>query len=263
MVSISSQNVQCKVCGSYRTVRYGKIHGIQKWKCKDCGTQLIENHAQYGMKTPYVQISQAIKMYYQGISLNAIREQLQQQFNYSPSVSTVYNWVVKYSHKAQKIRVDYHPEVGDVWLADETSLNISGAQIWIWDIKDIKTHFLLASRVLVWRNTYEAYSLFEQATNKALKIPKVVITARITNYLREMNGPFRVENSAGELEKFHNTLQQRNDMMGDLKRIDKVIEFTNGWMVHYNYYRPQDSLAGKTPSEIANCIVPTPGLIPS
>jgi putative transposase len=246
------ERAQCKVCGSFHTVKDGKAKGIQKWECKECGRKFLDNRANPGMRTPTVQIDQALHLYYQGTSLNDIRVQLQQKHNNYPSVSTVYKWIVKYSHLVSDTTKDFHPEVGDTWVFDETTLSISGTRLWMWDIVDTKTRFILASRVLVWQNTHEAYSLFEQATKKALKIPKLVVTDKLTDHLKEMNGPFGIDNSAAELEQFHSLFRWRNNLMGDLKRIDKAIEFAEGWLIYYNYYRPQEILGDKTPAKAAN-----------
>jgi hypothetical protein len=34
--------------------------------------------------------------------------------------------------------------------------------------------------------------------------------------------------------------------------VETLIQFTDGWLVYYNYFRPHDSLEGKTPAEEAH-----------
>jgi transposase-like protein len=99
------------------------------------------------MKTPVRHIASALSMYYGGMSLNAIRRHIDQQYGYRPSESTLYEWLTRFSKKAIDKAKDYKPEVGDVWIADETILKIGGDKIWFWDVIDVKTRFLLASHM--------------------------------------------------------------------------------------------------------------------
>lgn len=39
--------------------------------------------------------------------------------------------------------------------------------------------------------------------------------------------------------------------MRDLKNKKTLDRFAEGWLVHYNFYRPHTSLRGKTPAEAA------------
>ncbi len=86
------------------------------------------------MKTPPQQIASALNMYYEGMSLNAIRRHLDQQYGNYPSNSTIYEWIDHYTDEAVKKARQYKPEVGDVWVADETVLKIGGKNYWFWDL---------------------------------------------------------------------------------------------------------------------------------
>ena len=250
-MNTNTDRIQCKICGSYNTKKDGKHKGIQKWACKDCGKNYLDNNASPGMRTTREHIEQALRLYYQGTSVNKIRIHLQQKYNNSYSVSTIYKWIVKYSNSVPKNVSDFHPKVSDSWVIDETPLIISGKQLWVWDVIDTKTHFLLASSVLIWRNALEFTVLFEKATRKALKIPKMVIADNLINYLQEMNADIKVEKGGRELEEFHRVFQWRNYLMKDLKRIDKAIEFDNGWVTYYNHFRKSESLGNKSPIDLA------------
>ncbi len=45
-------------------------------------------------------------------------------------------------------------------------------------------------------------------------------------------------------------------VMRGLKNLETAIEFTQGWLVHYNYLRPHESLDDKTPAEVAGVKYP-------
>ena len=70
---------RCKYCGSQNIVKYGTSGGTQYWWCKDCKRKFADNDAIAGMKTPFRQVSSALGMYYRGLSIDEIRQQLVQQ----------------------------------------------------------------------------------------------------------------------------------------------------------------------------------------
>ena len=129
----------CKHCDSNNLVRYGTVHGMQYWWCKDCKHKFADNDALPDMKTPKEQIAAALSMYYRGMSIDDIRQHLDQQYNNYPSDSTVYEWLNRFSNEAHEKTEDLIPKVGDVWLADETMLDIGGQKVWFWDLIDVKT----------------------------------------------------------------------------------------------------------------------------
>jgi len=251
MVRASLDNVSCKVCGSHQTVRDGKIKGVQRWECKSCGRKFLGNDARYGMKTSLEQVKTAIQMYYRGISLNTICKQLQLQYNNYASVSTVYDWIVKYNRKASAATRNLHPCVGEEWIVDETMLNVLGHQLWVWDVVDSRTGFLITSRVVEERHSQEAHQLMKEAMEKARQSPRVVITGSLGPYLKGVH-QFTLKRPEGRFDSIHLILQNRNEVMSDLKRVDKVVEFIQGWLIYYNYYRPHENFNGKLPSELAN-----------
>jgi transposase-like protein len=129
------------------------------------------------------QIAAALSMFYDGLSLNAIRRQLQSIYAVYPSDSTVYEWIVRFTRKAVSEARDEMAEVGNVWIADETVLKIDNANVWFWDIIDDETRFLLASHISFARTTQDAEKLMTRALKAAGKAPKVIITDKLRAYL--------------------------------------------------------------------------------
>lgn len=258
-----SNEVVCKYCQSKNVRKYGKYKDTQLYYCNDCKRKFTPNSNLFHMKVPANQVSSALSMYYEGMSINAIRRHYQQEFGTMPSSATVYEWIEKYTPIAVKDFRDYQPKVGDTWIADETVLKIDGQNIWFWDIIDRDTRFLLASRVSLSRTTSDAQALMERAY-KAGKAPKVIITDKLHSYLdgieltfggdteHKQGRPFTTpEDSTNNIERFHGTLKARTKVMRGLKSIDSAIEFTDGWLVHYNYFRPHEGLRNKTPAQVA------------
>lgn len=259
---------KCKCCGSYHVVRYGHSKELQRFLCRDCGSTFMATDALPGMKTAKEQVASALNMYYEGKTFNAIRRHLQQTYDSYLSDSTIYEWIDKFTKLAVKKSKDYRPEVGDVWVADETVLKIEGRDVWFWDIIDIKTHFLLASRMSLTRAAKDAQRLMELASERAGKLPKVVVTDKLDAYLDGVELAFGAETGQIHAKKltslpgtqlfehFHGTLKDHAKVMRGLKRPDTAQATTDGWLVHYNFFRPHQALGNHTPAAQAGIKFP-------
>jgi transposase-like protein len=218
------------------------------------------------MKTPSYQVSSALNMYYEGMSIKAISRNLKQEYGNMPSTATIYEWIQKYTQYATDSVKDYKPkQVGNTWIGDETVIEIDGQNVWLWDIIDEKTRFLLATRISRSRTTQDAQMLYDRAVKAAGKEPDKVITDKLASYLDVRYGkdtehirskPFAVENNTQMIERFHETLKQRTKVMRGLKNIESAKDFIEGWLVHYNYLRPHTALNDRTPAEAAGIDYP-------
>ncbi len=160
----TTQTITCKYCGSEAIVKFGSYKGVPRYWCKVCKRKFKADNTLFHMKTPVNQISSTLNMRYEGMSQHAIRRQLKQEYANCPSSATIYEWIDKYTQSAIKETRDYHPKVGNVWVADETVLRIDGQNVWFWDIIERDTIYLLASRVSVTRTARDAQALMEQAS---------------------------------------------------------------------------------------------------
>jgi len=267
MVVEQIQPRRCKYCDSLHVVRQGHNKQGQRLLCRDCHRTCMDDDSIPGMKTPKEQIASALDMYYEGMSLNAIRRHLEQMYHNYPSDSSVYNWITKFSEVAIKEAEKQKPNVGDVWVADETVLKIEGKNTWFWDIIDSETRFLLASHISTVRTTRDARKLMEKAAQRAGKTPKVIVTDKLRAYLDGVElafgsetkhiqtKPFTVEQNTNLIERFHGTLKDRTKVMRGLKSRESAKLLTEGWLVHYNFFRTHDTL-GKTPAEAAGIKFP-------
>jgi len=220
------------------------------------------------MQTPVEQIGSAIGMFYEGQSLNSITRLITQIYGSYPSDSTIYRWVSRFTKRAVKELKDYKPDVGSVWVADETMLNLDGKKVWFWDIIDAKTRFLIATHISSTRTIKDAQTLMKKAYDTTSKIPRVIYTDKLQAYLdgieltfgadtkHRQGSPFDVEDNTNLIERFHGTLKARTKIMRGLKDIDTAKLFTQGWLLYYNYLRPHESLRGKTPAQVASVKYP-------
>jgi len=201
-------------------------------------------------------------MYYEGMSLEAIGRHHEQMHQNNPAKSSVYEWIERFTKDAIDEAKKYRPQVGNVWIADETVLKIEGDKLWFWDIIDAKTRFLLASHISRTRTSKDARRLMEKASERAGKSPRTVITDKLAAYLDGIelafgadtkhvaSKPFTVDNSTNLIERFHGTLKSRTKVMRGIKKVETAKLFAQGWLIHYNFMREHESL-GKTPAEAA------------
>jgi putative transposase len=255
--------VICKNCSSSHIVKFGTYKGVQRYYCKECKRKFKGDDSLFHSHVKDEYISSALSMFYDGLSLNDIRNHLKQEYDYYPSSSTVYQWIEKYTPSVIKQFKDYHPNVGNTWIADETVLRIDGQNVWMYDIIDEKTRYLLATVITTNRTIGNVSLLMKEASERAGKNPKTVITDSQSAYPKGIktasdgetehikSDPFAEVNDTQRIERFHSTLKERTKVMRGLKSVDTADRFVDGWLVDYNFFRPHMSLDGKTPAEVA------------
>ena len=64
------------------------------------------------------------------------------------------------------------------------------------------------------------------------------------------------EDSTRAIERFHGTLKDRTKVMRALADKETAKIILDGWLVHYNFFRPNSGIDGKTPAEAAGMKVP-------
>lgn len=252
--------ITCKFCGSPHIVRNGSFRGVQRWLCKTCGRAFVANAALPKMKVSIAQIADSLSMYFRGMSLGDVRGHSEQEYKNSPSDSAIYNWVTRFSRIAIEESKGHKPNVGDTWVADETVLNVGGKKMWLWDIIDSDTRYLLASHLSPTRTARDARKLMELAAKTAGKTPKVVITDKLASYIdgvelafgsdttHKRGGPFDIENDTNLIERMHGTIKSRTKVMRGFKKRETAEVILEGWLVYYNFFRRHEALGGKTPA---------------
>jgi transposase-like protein len=118
--------ITCKSCHSTHVRKYGKYKDVQRYFCNDCGSKFKNDDMTFHMKTDANLVTSSLSMYYEGMPIRAIRRNLLQEHGHAPSLATIYEWIQKYTQYAVDSVKGYHPQVGGVWVADETVLNIDG-----------------------------------------------------------------------------------------------------------------------------------------
>ncbi len=261
------QPIVCKWCGSTDIKKYGARKDVQEYLCLKCGRKFIAKDAPYRKQTNSELIGTSISSYYDGLSFADIARRLSESGN-PVNESTVYRWVISYAEKAIHIMEAYKPKVSDVWIADETTLKFEKEIHWLWDIIDRDTRFLLASYLSDNRGTRQAQKLMELAAKRAGKVPKIVITDKLAAYLDGIevafgadtehiqSSPFAEKDNTNIIERFHGTIKDRTKVIRGFKTFETAIIILDGFLIHYNFFKPHLWLKGKTPAEIAGIRLP-------
>lgn len=256
--------IRCKWCGSLDIMKYGIRNGVQEYICQKCGRKFNAKDAPYKMRTTVEQIGASLNMFYDGLSLGDIAGHLAETYNNPVSRSSVYRWVVRYTVEAIKLLEPLKPMVGDIWVVDETVLKVGGNNWWFWDLIDEDTRFLLASHLSRTRGMLDVATVMHRAWQRADKAPKFIISDQLGVYpdgIERVFGAYSKhiqakgmteEINTNLIERFHGTLKDRTKVLRGFKTLDTAELILDGFLIHYNFFRPHMTLSNKTPAEVAN-----------
>ena len=255
--------IACKWCGSADIMKRGIRKGVQNYICKACGRVFIAKDAPYHMQTSIEQIGASLNMFYDGMSLSAIANHLKETNNNPVNASTVYRWLIRYTFIALTILEPLQPKVSDTWIVDETVIKVGGHKLWFWDIIDEETRFLLASHLSKSRTTLDAATVMRRAWQRAGKAPRFIISDQLAAYIDGIELVFGAdakhiqakglthEINTNIIERFHGTIKSRTKVLRGFKTMDTAEHILDGFLIHYNFFRPHMSLVDCTPAWVA------------
>lgn len=251
------KSIRCKNCSSTNIVKYGTFEGMQRYFCKDCKRKFADNDALPKMKTPVWVIASVLDYYYDGMSLEAIQSQINRQYGAHYAQSSIYNWVIRFSKEAIEQTKFYQLKTGSIWLAHETVIKMGDHQFWFWDIFDIESRSLLASRLIKIRVNKEATGLVQTACMRAGTNPEQIITAMSPQYfddartnLNTGNGIIQHISSVKKYyediaQKFQRQLRKRDDIIRSFRNFDTARMLNDAWLVHYNFIKANNNTRRK------------------
>jgi transposase-like protein len=264
---VIEREITCKWCGSTDTQKYGTRKEVQEYLCNKCGRKFIDKDAPYKKQTSIELIGGSLSDYYDGLSFGDIARHLTESGN-PVNESTVYRWIISYTVKALNYFDKLQPKVSDTWICDETVLKIAGHNVWFWDVLDEDTRFLLASHLSDTRGIHDVMTVMHRAQKKAGKNPHFIISDSLPAYPDGIERIFGAEShhiqmkgitheiNINLIERWHSTLKERTKVMRGFKTLDTAELILEGFLVHYNYFRPHMSLANSTPAEVAKIKIP-------
>jgi len=258
--------VECKYCQSTKVVKHGKANGKQRYLCKECGHKFIEGSDFPRMRTESRIISTSIDLYFEGLSVRKIQTQVEKLYGVSVSQVTIWKWITKYSDLVKSYITTLKPQLSGMWHEDETVIKCEGRNIWFWEMIDEETRFIVASHVSGTRTFEDTVAIFKKGFEQSKVRPKTVFVDGSHVYNRVFNKVFytmrkdtrpelvqrvgvRTRETNNIVERLHGTLKDRTKPMRGLKAFESTKSILEGYVVHYNFVRPHQSLRGKTPAQ--------------
>lgn len=259
--------MNCKNCGSSKTVKNGKRNDKQLYKCKECGKQFINNDNFDRMRTQKHIIAFAMDLYYEGMSVRKIQRQIVYLFKVKVSQVSIHNWITKYSKLVKEYVDTLKADLGKVWHTDETVIKVKGKKKWFWEIIDAKTRFMVAEHLSNTRTTKDSTILFMDARKRSKRRPEIVYADGCFAYRKAFNkafykrkgrNPLLIQNVGISGRPHQNIVERLHGTLKDILRARRGMDnefktelMLDGWFVYYNFLRPHSALNGKTPAEMA------------
>lgn len=263
IVRCPTMAIRCKFCGCPNIVKYGVRNGIQQYLCRSCGRKFSDKDTLEGRQTPTAEIGAALSMFYDGLSLSGIQRQLQGIFNDWVNPSTIYRWVIEYSSKAITLLDKQKVRLSNTWVVDETVVKVGGENMWYWDVIDEGTRFLIDTHLSKTRSIRDVETLFGRCRNRTHTVPRFILSDKLAVYVDGIERVFGADarhiQSRGMtsdininlIERFHSTLKTRTKVMRGLKTKATAQVILDGFVMHYNFFRPHMTLGDSTPAKVA------------
>jgi len=262
--------IRCKFCGYDSVVKYGKTStdprhtSMQRYQCAGCYRIFLNNTCPPRMRISSELLGRILTQYYEGMSIDDIREQLELHYNVSPSRSTIYRWIVKFTTIAITRTKDYSPAVGDTWIITKSTVRISRKLYWLIDTTCLDTRYIL-STVLLPKHSSKYFRIplllaIEKAGQKRPAI--LLVTNNLGSYHDETESVVGLETQIRYIQNhnpiYHNNTDQ-TDIYQLMKEHTKAVQgfktfsasktILQGWCVNHNFCRRYKLLGDKTPAE--------------
>ena len=260
--------MDCPHCQSSESVRFGTRRGKQRYRCGACSRMFTDNGAMPGRSVPPEIVGSALSSFFEGMSYRDIRRHIQSLHGIDLEPSTIYRWVLEYTKRGHDILKGVKAFTGGgKWVVDETMVKIDGGNLWVWNVMDARSRFLLATHVSKTRTVEDAVKLFRKALDASTDRPAEIVTDGLLAYPYAIDKVFgkkqRHTQSEGIYERKNNnmserlqgTLKERTKVMRGLENPETAGRFLDGFALYYNYLKPHMA-TGKTPASAAKVVAP-------
>ena len=166
-----TKTVNCPHCDGDHVVKMGIRNGQQRYLCRNCKKAFRANGKAEGRRMDAELMGSAIRDYYTGKSYKQIAEGLKEEYDLGkePSKATIYEWVRDYTDKAIAQMQDHKARTSGHWVADEMQVDVGGKKMWLWNVMDSKTRYILASHLSRRRDAQAARVVLRKAALAADK----------------------------------------------------------------------------------------------
>jgi len=254
-----TQSVLCKYCHTPAVVKYGTFEGMQRYYCKSCRRKFADNDALPKMKTPVWVIASALSQYYDGKSLSTIQTYLGSRYGAVYGKTSIYNWVIRFSREALNLTTNYVPETGDIWLVCGTSMTVGKRRIWLRDVIDAGTGYLLDSELMLTPGTGDTGKYIAGTSRRTGRSANLVVTTifndgeskQETVWYRSPEDIYKYpmimkEENDNVINRFILTLKTRRAVLRGFKNVVNARLLLATWRIHYNFFK-SFATTGHTP----------------
>lgn len=260
--------VDCPDCQSRDVKKAGLRNGYQRYQCNDCKKKFRDDGQAEGRKYDAEVIGAAIRAYCAGLSYKQIAELLEDFLDIpEPSKDTIFEWVRGYSQVAKAGMRDYPATTSGHWLADELEIRIRGEKVWVWNVMDEGTRYILATHLFRSHSKEQAKRVLTKARMASDRAPDTITTDKWTAYPPAIRDVFpkTIHIQAEKLNsRLNNNICERQQgiyrdrlrVVRGLESIETGQQFLDGWCVYYNLFRDHSGIGGRKPAELARVKAP-------
>ena len=258
----------CKFCDSGKIKKSGtrdtKNGKVQRYACLDCKKRFTANFGFEKMRYDSRTITQALQMYFQGMSVRDIECNFE-MLGIDVDHSSIYDWICKYSTLVSKYLEGVVPRTNNRTMvrADEVWIKINGEQKYLCASMDDDSRYWLASDMAHTKFQHNADRLLELTKEKiGDKSPAHFVTDGLPAYAKSSKKVFgkdtnhirhihlkgkRSKDNNNRMERLNGEIRDREKVFRGLKRLDTPL--IDGMKTYYNFTKKHGSLKDKTPAE--------------
>ncbi len=275
--TIECPNPECSDPTAIR--RNGTDGDTQLYRCDSCGKGFSADGSAMHKQYTAHQIGVALDLYFSGLSYQQIAEHMGKfQGVPEPSKRSVHDWVKAYSSMAKKFMdgkvgedgreasasgEPIRAKVGNAWAADEMFLRVGGQQMYLWNVMDTKSRYILYAHLSADRTKADAIKVMEGALAAAEKPPATITTDGLESYKEAVETVFpkstehivsqsiRHEINNNLSERLQGTLRSRTKTQRGLESLETGQDYIDGYVLDYNFFKRHEALNGRVPAEAA------------
>ena len=246
-----------------RIVKNGTQGRYQRYQCNLCGVQfrerdLIRSRARF----PNSQVGWAVKRYFEGLTYREAAEDVGHVFGtMPPNQTSVRHWVRELTEKAEEALRGRRARTGEDWLEGDQIVRDEGRTLFLWNVMDIESRYLLVSHLTVGRDEETAVDILKRAVMASVDPPAVVIVRQrsgaLERYSDEINyiGLGKGGDRIGYIPS-EESYAKYSKILRKMKSQRTAQDFLDGWRIDYNLFRPQHELGGRTPAQAVGMDLP-------
>jgi len=264
-----SKTIACKYCGKNEVIKFGKYKGDQRYFCMSCRRKFKDDDHVFRMSVPVAYIEYALNSYYGGMRINDIRHNLQVNFGYQPSKTLIRLWVDKYTTDADKMVQDLRPKTGNTWVLNELMMALGRRRIWIYEIIDDRTNYILASQIFL-STRVDIKPLIRRACEITGIMPRLILVymppSRYSVMKKEVGYALQHVPKEAYADRhrigisgnpnLYDTNIYRIKSPDWLRTVKTADRFFTGLCIHHNYFAPNENIGSRTPAAAANISYP-------